>query len=88
MPVIGGDFFHQVGDNVGKAGFLSNWAGTGPAHFDAVIFRGVVGGGEHGAGNIPIPGDEIQLVGAGEPEEYHVHSLGQHAIGECSGQFR
>ena len=69
VPVIGGDFFHQVGDDVSEAGFLPNGSGARPTHFDAVIFRGVMGGGEHGAGNVPIPGDEIELVSAGEPEE-------------------
>ena len=80
-----GDEF--LGDAV-KPGFLAHGARSGAAHLDSVVFRRVVGGGEHGSGAVQGAGGVVQLVGAGQAEADSDQALTVDALDEGCGQCR
>ena len=75
---------HGVGDglDVGQARVRAHRPRPGQAQLDAVVLRGVVRRGEHGARGVEAAGGEVDEVRRDQPEVDDVDALGHHAFGE------
>src|SRR5690606_38307761 len=58
--------------DLSQPGVLPHGPRTGSAQLDAVVLRGVVAGGEHGARDAQQTGGEVQPVSGAQPDPHHV----------------
>ena len=75
------------GLDVLEPGVLADGSGPGQAQLDAVVARGIVGGGEHGPGTVELAGREVQEIGRHHPEVDDVGPLAGDALGERGRQL-
>ena len=88
LAVEGRDTVDEHVDDLGQTGVLTDRAGAGTAHLDAVVLRRVVGRREHRTGAVQGPGGVVELVGRGQPQLDGVEALGGDAGGEGGGEVR
>ena len=71
----------------GQPGVGADRGRARPAELDPVVLRGVVAGGEHGAGHVEGAGGEVEHVRAGQPDVDDVEAVRGDAVGEGRRQL-